>query len=524
EENTPESTDAASTHELDQNVREILFEEEGPDAAPTAALQKEFELETPAAEPAAAENEEAPANESPEEDLFFGWTQTTKTYSSLNIEDEEKQETTAEAAPEIQDEDEENQPAEVLTEEVAEVTAEDKNEDEAEAEEGAVEVVAEAEEAEATNEPILSEDGSLRITLNTYKHPTKGFGFGLLEDSEETEEAETEEVTEETVEETAQAEAPEEDSPAAEEPEAPVAPDGLDSWGSLAFELGLPVTVPESAPKASALKAPAKVKKEEKPSRSAKEEKTSKSRRSEESAPKTESKIVIDLDDEDLISPENVFAVSEKETRSNHGAGPDRSRRDERQAVSDFGLKQVPIPEMDENAEAEMPRRRRRRGNASQESSANEKKSEAISAIVAGVVASKAKDEAEKSGRKSGKGRAERSEFQEEDATVSRRERSHRSRRAPVEEVPQDDFVVADEDFTNQAVQQDEDEETAIPNGARSRRRRRAQHDKMEQTKARAAAQTEEEDVENEAEEVSFQPKKRSRRDGRNRFREELED
>ena len=75
-----------------------------------------------------------------------------------------------------------------------------------------------------------------------------------------------------------------------------------------------------------------------------------------------------------------------------------------------------------------------------------------------------------------------------------------------------------------QVVQENQDEENVIPNGARSRRRRRAQHDKMEQTKARASAQVEEENDETEAEEVSFQPKKRSRRDCRNRFREELED
>lgn len=516
EENAPDLTETSDTQEHDKNVREILFEEENPDAAPAAALQKEFELETPSGS-TVLENEDCTVNDSQDDDPFSGWTQTTKTYSSLNFNEEEPQD--AEEYSDFQNESEdaeENQPVEILTNEIAEDEAKEETETEEEESEETTESDEETDAEEAPSEPILSEDGSLRITLNRYEHPAKGFGFGLLEEAEE---AETEEVEEETAEETVQAEAPDEEVEVAEEPETQVAPPGLDSWGSLAFELGLPVTIPETA----APKASAKSKKEEKSPKSVKEEKGSKSRGSEDNIPKLESKIVIDLDDEDLISPENVFADSGKEARSSRGDAPEHGRRKDKESVSDFGFKQVSIPEMDELTEV-IPPRRRRKGNAGQESSANEKKAEAIGAIVAGVVASKAKDEVDKSGRKSSKNRSSRPEIQEEEAPVSRRERSRRSRRPQVEEVPLDDFVT-DEDLTPQVVQEDDEEETAVPNGARSRRRRRSQHEKMEQAKTRAAAQAEEDDDdESETEEVSFQPKKRSRRDGRNRFREELED
>lgn len=501
EENTPTQSSESDTQEHDLNVREILFAEEGPDAAPMSSLQKEFAQET-GANPADSNEEETAENESQEEDPFFGWTQTTKVYSSLNFDDVEKPEANEEAGLEADfeavetEELDENSP-EILEEKASEITAEDETENESE---------------EAANEPLLSQDGSLRITLNRYEHPAKGFGFGLLEEAEYSEEEEVEEAAEETSDESALDETPEE-VPAAEEPKAP---EGLDSWGSLAFELGLPVTIPETAPETAVPKASSKPKKEEKPS---------KPRRAEKKMEKSDSKIVIDLEDEDFVSPENVYADSAKEVRTSRSPNSERGRREDREKFSDFGLKQVVIPE-EENVIDEPLRRRRRRGNTSQEASVREKRDAALSAIVAGVVESKTKDEAEKTGRKSGKGRTDRTAIQDEESVLStRRERSRRSRRGPVEEIPQDDFVMADEDdFQPQAVQEDETEENAIPNGARSRRRRRAQHEKMEQTKARSAVQAEEEKDEDESEEVSFQPKKRSRRDGRNRFREELED
>ena len=76
EENAPNSTGDPDTQEHDLNVRELLFAEEGPDAAPMASLQKEFAQETAASSDDSKE-EETPENEAQEEDPFFGWTQTT---------------------------------------------------------------------------------------------------------------------------------------------------------------------------------------------------------------------------------------------------------------------------------------------------------------------------------------------------------------------------------------------------------------------------------------------------------------
>jgi len=507
EENAPDFTSDSDTQEHELNVREIFFAEEGVAPNATTAEQEEIKPES-LAEP---EIESAP-EKSQDEDLFFGWTQTTKSYSRLNFEGKEEPETLLESEPEIIAETNEEE-VEEATEKVEECAEESVN--------VAAEVQNEAETtAEApTNVPLLSEDGSLRITLNRYEHPAKGFGFGLLEDSVEEDEENVEEATEEAVIESAES-----DTQTVQEPEVLTAPAGLDSWGSLAFELGLPVTIPETIPEAEAPKVSIKAQKEEKNIKPAKEEKQGRGRRSEKIQQEPEPSLMIDLEDEDFVSPENVFAVPEKDVRPSRGSGRERGRKEERETVSNFGLKQVEIPTMDENVEEEAPRRRRRRAGTTSETTVNEKKSAAIGGIVAGVVASKMKDETEKSSRKPAKGRSEREETLDEEIPAPRSERSRRSRRNMVEEVPQDDFVMTDEaDFLPQA-NQEEEEETSIPNGARSRRRRRSQHEKFEQAKSRPVAQNEEEDVEDAEEEITFQSPKRSRRDGRNRFQENLED
>ncbi len=472
EENALDFSKATPNQENEKHVREIFFSEENSEKLlnteetplsavsepeqneAVARLVSETELNVDAINVSvcSAASDETDGNA---DDFFCGWTQTTKTYSHFGLEGKEI-DLTADNA-----EEDKNAAAEIADPEESE-EQEDSSAD------FEIETVKqnEAEAAAQKTPPVLSEDGTLRRVLNRYERPSKGFGFGLL-DEEDAAEDEPENLQAEETEVYAESE---NENVSAQEAEPEIArPEGLDSWGSLAFDLGLPVTLPEIAEKEElkAVGEAEKVKKQEKKGKKISSASVDRTENVKVSEP-------IDLDGDDFSSPENVFI--ENERRSEKAANdekpekdekPERSRRSRR---SRRGVKKenetvLELPEeiqTSEVIETEIPvkepaqRRRSRRRNI-QDASANDEKSAAIGGIVAGIVASKM-TETEKNQTKAGRRRET-----EEKLTA------------------QSDFCIEEEaPFSSNEF--DEEEMNQL-NGARSRRRRRNQREKLERNR-----------------------------------------
>lgn len=432
------------------------------------------------------------------DDFFCGWTQTTKTYAHFGLEGKEI-DLTKSTEPEES----------VNTEEDAEM-----NDD---AEETSVALEFETAEsspihdAEQEVTPVLSEDGSLRRVLNRYERPSMGFGFGLLDEEDAAkDESEIADAVDDAADEDSEVDAEaadEENSPVNETETETARPEGLDSWGSLAFDLGLPITLPEATEKEElkAVEETEKAKKQEK-----------RGKRNSFSPPdvmeNAKTPISIDLDDEDFVSPENIFAENERkpevaiDEKSEKDERPERSRRSRRsrrgkkenEAVSET-IEEIQAPE---TPEAEIPakepvsRRRSRRKNI-QETVVNDEKSAAIGGIVAGVVASKI-TETEKSKSKFG-----------------------RRREAEEKLVAQNDFCDVEEEdsFANEL----DEEEMNLRNGARSRRRRRNQREKQERNRKIQEAPVcsiddDEEELRDDASVFSAKRVRRNERRGANSF------
>lgn len=521
---------ASASQEQERHVREILFSEDSDTLNETAdavaELSKGQEMDyavfaAPVSEVCETENcEETAADEEDTEEDFFGWTQTTKTYTHLSLEGRE---------PELTEEPEGVQ-EETAEQEECVVCGECCGTESAEAEEvcAADEVCAEEETAETASDefvedpveetpaPVLSEDGFLCRVLDRYERPVNsGFGFGLLdeEESEETsadEECAADELFDAVCGDADDAESEEcEETAESEGAEVLEKPEGLDPWDSLAFDLGIPVAIPEKTAKKE--KAPAAA-----PS----------VRKDCPAAVNVSAECgMADLEDDDFVSPENVFEEPKMQAEKKDVSR--RSRRDRGRRNAEEVPVEAPAVSMLEEAEevedsVPVPTRsRRRRRSGVQETVSAEEKSAAIGGLMAGVVASKMQ-ETEKAGRRSG--RKNRAEEEEAAAAPARRERTRRNRRPMVDEMPEMEECVSNEmDLAFQTEEPEPvfEEEREVPNGARSRRRRRSQREKME--RCRMAEAAEEPVFEEELDEMQAVPRKRSRRDTRNRF-DEFED
>lgn len=331
EENVLDFSTATPNQEHEKHIREIFFSEEGDQETVEAPLSScianqeleqntlpqenlaavtfvqttadfgtaaEFEKNAPSAESAeTVPVEEASEAETEEMDDFnCCWTQTVKKYAHVGFggKDSETDSADVEVLPAqsaekvpAEEAEETKETEEILTVSAVEAVETEKEADaETDAETGEAEDVSEGEaeeNCELENASILSEDGSLSRVLNRYERPS-GFGFGLLEEElEAAEEEETAEAEEEF--ECAQEEEPEPEMEEVCEDVSADAPQGLDSWGSLAFELGLPVTFPTEAD--SAVKAAPQAEKVEKKGRISKSEKVEKTEKADETA-KTE--------------------------------------------------------------------------------------------------------------------------------------------------------------------------------------------------------------------------------------------
>ncbi len=587
EENVLDFTNPVPSQEQERHVREILFSEAGV----VSELEKDSEPVTAEAMDAVvtnmitAEDNALEQNSAENDDSeFLGWRVTSKSYVSVGfdgfgISENKKAENVEDATADIVGEAEEGAEDTENTEECASECVMDV---ESEADErgsacswDCVECTEEETGMEASEEcaPILAEDGALRVTLNRYERPANGFGFGLLEgeivefdavddspeEGESLEEADCEaemvsEVTEELVSET---------------------PSGLDSWGSLAFELGLPVTLPKCATeKVEKVERTMKTPKSEKSVKSESFEKSEKSgngahgeksEKGEKSTSKSGRKNKVEnvekapvvLEGEDFVMPENVFGatdcVGERAERALRQERLERSMRGERRSRHERGgwnrweerdgeqAEAMVLPIMPSEAEATamedvpMRSRRRRRGNVSAEVSVNEEKSATIGEIMAGVVASKMNSALpEKASRKSRGSRVEREMYEEEVEMEmpTRRERSRRGRcnvAEMEEEVVAHEFCMRHDEecptcMAAYMAEEKEEDEIEMPNGARSRRRRRSQREKLERTRMQEKPSVSEEDNEDEMEDISV--RKRSRRDSRKVFqgRMEIED
>ncbi len=590
EENVLDFSSPVPSQEHERHVREILFSEEGDEMVPMsrsvmedAVVASELEMMnavdsadvvTPVNAVIAENNVTEPDITEIDDAEFLGWHVTSKSYARVGFDRFEPMEK-AEEPEEVENTTEcvleDSMVADAETCECAgdtECTCSEVCEECVEEEEAVADVETETvAKEEESNAPILTEDGTLRITLNRYEHPANGFGFGLLE--EEVAELDTAEEDSELVEFAEKAESDEEifAEEVAEEAEVgeeivSEVPAGLDSWGSLAFELGLPVTLPETgaenvekvAEKALKTSKLEKCVKAEKAEKSDKVDGCVKAEKGEKSASKASrknkaesvEKVPVILDDEDFITPENVYEMPDRAgEKVEKGARQERAEREERRSrrergrrnrweeSSDEPVEMMSAPVMPSEPEEvvveEMPprSRRRRRGNAPAETVVNEEKSATISEIMAGVVASKMNSElSEKPSRKSRGMRMER-EMREEEAEMEMPRRSRRGRRNMMEmeeEVVERDFCMChDEECSARSsafVAEDMDEdEMDMPNGARSRRRRRSQREKMERARVRAQEMPnvcDEEEDEDEME--NFSVRKRSRRDSRNGF------
>ncbi len=539
EENVLDFSEATPDQKQEKQIREIFFSEENgheflkPEETVSSNLHEmepnemfvcpvsEAEVNMETINASAASDTSMGLNEEMD-DFFCGWTQTTKNYSHFGLEGKEidltaetqEENKIEEVSAEINEIEEANETEEVFTSE---------NDDSLERRE------IDAADSEPT--PILSEDGTLCRVLNRYEHPSMGFGFGLLDEEDSLDvEAETSQMEEAT----ASAETKEEESTPDQEAEIEVSrPEGLDTWGSLAFELGLPVTLPETAEKEKVKSAAdmEKIQKQEKNGNFAAEKSGRVSSVANFTLENVENTPQIDLDDDDFVSPENVFAETQEKPEKTAKAEkvgkegkPERSRRSRRSkrgtkeeadvsVFEEHSAETLPsISETESQSEESVPRRRSRRRNL-QETVASEEKSVAIGGIMASVVASKM-TETEKTQSKT----ARRRDTEEMPAVSTRGERSRRQRVIEEELLSeQNEFCVLEEDssFSSDDFGVEEMEQ---PNGARSRRRRRNQREKLERTRVTQelpAALIDEEDDEEEREESPLSSRKRTRRDGR---------
>lgn len=598
EENVLDFSNPVPSQEHERHVREILFSEEGDEMVPMshsvmeeAVVASELEMVnavdsadvvTPMNAVIAENNVTEPEVTEIDDAEFLGWHITSKSYARVGFDRFEPMEETEKT--ESDEPEEVENTTECVLEDVMDADAEtcactgdtecscsEICEECVDEEEAVADVVTEPiAKEEESNVPILTEDGTLRVTLNRYEHPANGFGFGLLE--EEVVESDTSEEDSEQVEFVEKAESDEEIfaeevADETEEGEEIVSevPAGLDSWGSLAFELGLPVTLPETGVEnvekvaEKALKTPKleKCEKAEKAEKSDKADGCVKVEKGEKSASKgsrknkaeSVEKVPVILDDDDFITPENVYEMSDRvgekvekgarQERAERGEREERRSRRERghrnrwEESGDEPVEMMSAPVMPSEPEEvvveEMPprSRRRRRGNAPAETVVNEEKSATISEIMAGVMASKMNSElSERPSRKSRGMRMER-EMREEEVEMEMPRRSRRGRRNMMEmeeEVIERDFCMCHDEESparpSAFVAEDMDEdEMDMPNGARSRRRRRSQREKMERARVRAQEMPsvcDEEEDEDEME--NFSVRKRSRRDSRNGF------
>lgn len=527
---------ASASQEQERHVREILFSEdpEPPHDLTEAAVNADAaqEMERTAVSPAVSQTagtefgEDAQeAAENGDEDDFFGWTLSTKTYTHLSLEGREPEVTEELASEECEVETVEGGGSVCETAIAAEADDAALTEEDVDAGVLAAEAEcaapADADAADETSVPILSEDGFLSRVLDRYERPVNsGFGFGLLDDEEDDADASTAAEAAEAAddffaaisENSGEESASEELDECEESADADLLkkPDGLDPWASLAFDLGIPVTLPEKNTKKETPAAFAE------PAR--KDGGTVETKASADFH-------IVDLEDDDFVSSADVFdepKVQEEKKETSRRSRRERSRRN----VEEFQAPQLeanagPLSEETDEAVAVPPRSRRRRRSGVVETVAIEEKSAAIGGIMAGVVASKMQ-ETEKGSRRSG--RKNRTE-EETISAPARRERARRTRRPIADEMPEMEESHAGEmEFIFQMDEPEPvfEEEREVPNGARSRRRRRSQREKME--RGRLTESTEDAVMfEEEMDELPVVPKKRSRRDVRARF-EQVED